>query len=242
MTGKRYATYKKESRAAIDKGFQEYAEKAGQHIFITEIVGNMTVLPVPEKPGPNIRDIVEKHIRVTGRKPVIIIDYLQILAPIDMRASDKQNTDRAVLALKQLSREYRLCIIGISSFNRDNYTQPVNTASFKESGAIEYGADVLFGIQLKGMDYKDGEADKKRLERLRELNKKIHQDKKLGLPIHVQVKILKQRFAPPSAVFFDFWTRYSCYVECIGDPVNDDDIPDFNWNAESGSGEVEGMI
>ena len=44
---------------------------------------------------------------------------------------------RQVLELKRFSRDYSIPIIGISSFNRDNYTAPVNMASFKESGAIE---------------------------------------------------------------------------------------------------------
>src|SRR5699024_5813442 len=86
-----------------------------------------------------------------GNKPVVVIDYLQILQPKDPRASDKQNTDWAVLDLKKISRAYNIPIIGISSFNRDNYKEAVNMASFKESGAIEYSSDVLIGLQLKGI-------------------------------------------------------------------------------------------
>ena len=44
-------------------------------------------------------------------------------------------------------------IVGISSFNRENYTAPVNLSSFKESGSIEYSSDVLIGLQYDGMDY-----------------------------------------------------------------------------------------
>ena len=51
-----------------------------------------------------------------GTNPVVIIDYLQILAPTDIRATDKQNTDKAVLELKRISRDYSVPIIGISSF------------------------------------------------------------------------------------------------------------------------------
>ncbi len=37
----------------------------------------------------------------------------------------------------------------ICSFNRANYASPVDYESFKETGAIEYTADVLWGMQLQ---------------------------------------------------------------------------------------------
>ena len=35
----------------------------------------------------------------------------------------------------------------ISSFNRANYTSPADYENFKETGSIEYTADVLWGLQ-----------------------------------------------------------------------------------------------
>ena len=70
-----------------------------------------------------------------------------------MRATDKQNTDKAVVERKRVSRYYDVPIFAISSFNHENYTSPVNIVSFKESGAIEYTSDVLMALQFKGMDY-----------------------------------------------------------------------------------------
>ena len=52
-----------------------------------------------------------------------------------------------MMELKRLSRDYKLPLIGISSFNRDSYTEAVSMKSFKESGAIEYSSDVLMGLQ-----------------------------------------------------------------------------------------------
>ena len=48
-----------------------------------------------------IRETVEKHIKYTGKVPVVIIDYLQILYPVDVRLTEKQNTDRSVIELKK---------------------------------------------------------------------------------------------------------------------------------------------
>lgn len=97
-----------------------------------------------------IRDAVRQHIRLRGARPVVMVDYLQILRPDDPRASDKQNTDRAVVELKRISRDFDLPVLAISSFNRENYRSAVSMEAFKESGAVEYSSDVLFGLQLAG--------------------------------------------------------------------------------------------
>lgn len=85
-----------------------------------------------------------------GERPVVMVDYLQILKPDDPRATDKQNTDRAVVELKRISRDFDLPVVAVSSFNRDNYRAAVCMEAFKESGAVEYSSDVLLGMQLEG--------------------------------------------------------------------------------------------
>ena len=87
----------------------------------------------------------------------------------DIKATDKTNTDKAVLELKRLSRDYKIPVIGISSFNRDSYSNKVSMKSFKESGAIEYGSDVLIGLQLKGADDKNFDVDKEKQKDPREV-------------------------------------------------------------------------
>lgn len=200
---------------AIDAAFREY-EKFSGRVYIVEGVGDVTAL--------RIREEITKHIQTTGRKPLVIIDYLQIIAPSDARATDKQNTDRAVLELKRISRDYDIPVWAISSFNRDNYSSPVNMSSFKESGAVEYSSDVLIGLQWAGMDYKDGETDRDRLKRLRNLRKSINDAAKTGLPIQIQLKVLKNRNGYRDSVYYDFTPRYNRFDECVGEPVADEDI------------------
>lgn len=137
----RYKRYSEEEIKLIKDAIDLYSQYAG-NILIDEGIGDISVKTVKER--------VKKHIEITGRKPVVIIDYLQILSPYDIRATDKQNTDKAVLELKRLSRDYKIPVIGISSLNRDNYKNVINMAAFKESGAIEYTTDVLIGLQYKG--------------------------------------------------------------------------------------------
>lgn len=140
-TGTRYQNYSREEIQLINEAVKAYSQYA-DHIYISEGVGDIGV--------EQIRKTVADHILYTGNTPIVVIDYLQILAPYSERSTDKQNTDKAVMELKRISRDYKTAVIGISSFNRASYKEAVTMESFKESGAIEYSSDVLIGLQLKG--------------------------------------------------------------------------------------------
>lgn len=159
-TGKRYIDYSQTERDLINNAIMEYSQYA-QNIYISEGVGDIG--------AEQIRETVQKHILYTGKTPVVIIDYLQILAPYSERATDKQNTDKAVMELKRISRDYKTPVIGISSFNRANYKEAVTMEAFKESGAIEYSSDILIGLQLKGAGKKDFDANEAKRKDPREI-------------------------------------------------------------------------
>lgn len=159
-TGKRYIDYSQTERDLINSSIMEYSKYA-QNIYISEGVGDIG--------AEQIRETVHKHILFTGKTPVVIIDYLQILAPYSERATDKQNTDKAVMELKRISRDYKTPVIGISSFNRANYKEAVTMEAFKESGAIEYSSDILIGLQLKGAGKKDFDANEAKRKDPREI-------------------------------------------------------------------------
>lgn len=204
LTGTRYEKYSQTERELIQTSIAAYRQYA-ENIYITEGVGDVG--------AEQIRNKVQKHIKLTGKAPVVLIDYLQIIAPADMRATDKQNTDKAVLELKRLSRDYSIPVIGISSFNRDNYTAPVNLASFKESGAIEYSSDVLIGLQYDGMDYQEGETTKDRDIRIRELIKETMAAAKNRQAQKIQVKILKNRNGSKGDVVLDFYPMFNYFTD-----------------------------
>ena len=144
--GKRYLNYSKTETELIQAAIKEYGTYAGR-LYILEGVGDIGTA--------QMRETIEKHIRFTGRKPLAVCDYLQIIAPYNERATDKQNTDKAVLELKRISRDFKIPVIAISSFNRMNYKEAVSMEAFKESGCVEYSSDVLIGLQLKGAGKKD---------------------------------------------------------------------------------------
>ena len=104
LTGDKYEDYDTLDNEIIQKAISDYSEYA-QNIYINEGMGDIGIKEIRQK--------VESFVNITGKAPIIIIDYLQILAPSDVRATDKQNTDKAVLELKRISRDYNIPVIGI---------------------------------------------------------------------------------------------------------------------------------
>ncbi len=184
-----YKSYSPEERKLIDDALTEYGDFADR-IYISEGVGDIG--------AKEIREAVQKHITITGNSPVVLIDYLQIIAPYNERATDKQNTDKAVLELKRISRDFKLPIIGISSFNRDNYNAQVSMQAFKESGSIEYSSDVLIGLQLAGAGQKGFDVD---------------QEKKKN-PRQIEARILKNRNGKTGAtITLEYYPQYNYFKE-----------------------------
>ena len=131
-----------EQQDNVKKAISKYYTYA-RHIHIHEAVGKFTV--------NDVKSIVEEHIEATGRTPVVMVDYLQILQPADKGLNDKAKVSYDVLMLKQLSRDKHTPVVVVSSFNRDSYKAEASFSSFKESGEIEYSADVLLGLQLTAL-------------------------------------------------------------------------------------------
>ena len=224
MSGYLYKKYTNEQRETLFEACKEY-EQISTHIYTIEGNFDYTVQDIQAR--------VKKHIKATGKKPVVFVDYLQILGLDDeipdkskgrpRNYTDKQKADRIVSTLKRMSRDLDVPVIVVSSFNRESYTQPVSMASFKESGGIEYSCDVLIGLQYMGMDYdsdKDGDPEgggkKKgnRYKRIMELIAKINENVKEGGPAPVQCKLLKNRNgARGQSVYFQFFPRYNLYTE-----------------------------
>lgn len=182
-----------------------FSEGAAQHLYIREGMQNIGTA--------NIRQDIQKHEFYTGRRPVIVVDYLQILKSPDVHMTDKQKTDENVIELKRISRDYNIPVIGISSFNRDNYKEPVSMAAYKESGAIEYTSDVLIGMQYFGMDYQEGDTDKKRTENIRKIFKENEQNARSGKSISIQCKVLKNRSGGKTDCIFDYFPMFNLYLE-----------------------------
>ena len=144
--GNLYSKISPSDLSVIDKAKQLYQAKA-KNLYIFESVGNLTV--------GDIETALESHIvyNPSPEPPILIVDYLQILRHEDkyIQGNDKLKTDTNLFLLKKLSNKYHLPIILLSSLNREGYkvAKPVTLNDFKDTGGIEYTADVILGLQLK---------------------------------------------------------------------------------------------
>lgn len=136
----RYERYTEDERKVISTAYEQYAAYASDMLSI--YTGRHT--------AQDIRDKVEAYIEVTGRKPLVIVDYLQIVQPMPQlrRATVREQVDDTVDRLAAMRRVLKLPIIVISSFNRSNYSTVADNTAFKESGAIEYTADCTMSLEL----------------------------------------------------------------------------------------------
>lgn len=88
--------------------------------------------------------------QLNGSDVCIVIDYLQIISaptvngrPLDI----KSNMDYTVSKLKEFQKKHNIPVVLISSLNRQSYMAPLTYDCCKESGNIEYTADVIWGLQ-----------------------------------------------------------------------------------------------
>lgn len=187
----------------------ERLQKFSDRIFISEGIGDITTEKIREK--------IKEHIDITGNVPFVLIDYAQIISPSELRMTDKQVTDKNITELKRISRDFNCVILGISSFNRESYKEEVSMASFKESGAIEYGSDVLIGMQYKGIErevnFGKMESDKDYNARKANFYKELEEKRANGEFIPLQLKILKNRNGKTSKVDFYFKPPYNYFTD-----------------------------
>lgn len=161
-----------------------------------------------------IAETVNNFIRERKEKgkseiPFVIIDYLQILPPPKdiQNLSNKLTVERNLNTMLELAHSKGIPVFLISSLNRANYEGPIKMAAFKETGGIEYSADVLLGLQSS-----EEEQDNNDLRK-------------------VEIIILKNRYGKAGeTVKFDLKTQFSCFEEAeskdtIINKNNDDKIP-----------------
>ncbi len=204
--------WNKEQQDLFNIALDDY-KSFGDHLFIKEGVSDFGV--------KEIAKALDEHILSTNRTPIIIIDYLQILASQDNRLTDKQKIDNNIIALKQLSREKKTPIIVVSSLNRASYSQDVSLSSFKESGAIEYTSDIILGLK-----YNLNDAEREQLKQIRRDANGLPEDEKSKLiedfyksiraksPRDIKLTILKNRQGEKDKdIALYFYPRFNMFIE-----------------------------
>ena len=153
-----------------------------------------------------------------AKAPVVCLDYLQIVPT--SRESTKLGVDDTVRKLKKFQRDTNTTFIVISSFNRPNYTQTVSFESFKESGNIEYTADVVWALQLNAINkFKGYETSS--------LRQKIDEAKKQQ-PRQIHLNCLKNRQGTNYDCFFEYFSAHDYFKPCASFDEIDPPPPQTN--------------
>jgi replicative DNA helicase len=224
---------------AIRKGYlpqqvkdaaQEYAAAVGDRFSVIEGNFNCTVSFI----GNYIRGYMARNKAAeTGSRPVVIIDYLQVIAadkdPETGRkmTETRQIVDHNITELKRISRDLDITVILVSSVNRANYMQPIDFESLKESGGIEYTSDVIWGLQLQCLN--DPLFDKEKdIKKKRETVKKA----KAANPRKIELVCLKNRYGISSyCCGFNYYPAADLFTEDAGADFNDYDIHNLDFDA-----------
>ena len=152
--------------------------------------------------------IIQGYMRRTGVRPIVFIDYLQLIRPSDKKQTTKDAVDEHLRALKMLQMENDLVVILISSLNRQNYLTTIDYESFKESGGIEFTADVVWGLQLSVMNDEVFNTDKK----LKEKRELVRQAKRAN-PRRIELLCLKNRYGIANyRCIFDYYAKYDLFL------------------------------
>ena len=120
-----------EQRELAASAAQAYTAAVGDRVSIIEGDFNCNI--------PFIGNYIRQYIERNNVRPVVFIDYLQIIEPGEHKGGKQQikdTMDEAVKLFKQLTRKLSVPIVVISSVNRASYLSPLDLESQKESGGI----------------------------------------------------------------------------------------------------------
>ena len=159
---------------------------------------DLQVLELQDESVDDLLKLLKPLCQEAEKVPVVCIDYLQIIP--HSKDNIKAGIDDSVRKLKKFQRDTNTTFIVISSFNRNNYAQSVAFESFKESGNIEYTADVVWGLQLNVMNrtYNRDEIDKAKKQQ----------------PRQIQLKCLKNRQGTNYDCFFHYFSAHDYFEPC----------------------------
>ena len=128
---------------------------------------------------------------------LVVVDYLQIVPTEEQYRDPRNRVDAVVSDLRRLARDLDAAVVAVSSVGRLYYANPT-LAAFKESGGVEYGAD-LGAVMTRKADDPKGQSTFKGITG--------RQWKRVSLDI------VKNRNGERSRIDFDFFPQVSTFVE-----------------------------
>lgn len=178
------ATYSGVRMAQIRSGALSDGDWAALHTAADEIA--RLPLYIEECAGWHIGKVIANAKRHIGRHGVklVALDYLQLVQTDKQLRNEDERLADLIYKLKSLSQAEDVCVLALSSFNRDYKTRSTHKptrSDFRGSGSIEYAADIMLALWRPAA--KDGE-----------------QSGDDDAPIHTEFCLLKQKDGPTGDV------------------------------------------
>lgn len=190
---------------AIADASMNYCETVGDRVSVIEYRLGCTVT--------EIKDYALRYKERNGVNPVCIIDYLQALQAEAEPGTNRKPTDKRAIVDYNVTELRRLTFEGIpviliSSLNRSNYYSRIGLDALKESGGVEYTADVVWGLQLAVMESdifgKDGREPEK---------KKLIEAALAENPRKLEIVCLKNRYGKKDyTAHFKYYAAHDYYI------------------------------
>lgn len=155
----------------------------------------------------NLLAALEVELSLFDKPPIIFVDYLQRI-PVDSNER-RDGVAKNVYALKDFQQRHDATIFLLSSLNRDNYSAPISFESFKETGDIEYSADVVMGLQLYAVNGFTNSAANNR-----QMSKRAHKHQ----PREMELICVKNRFGNLYDVFFNYFSAHDHFTPFMHEP------------------------
>ena len=192
--------------ARVEQAAQEYRNGPGRWLTIIEADRADTVEAM------RTAVVMAKH-RTGADRVLLILDYLQIIpTPEGVRLdSIKDKVDFNLSELRRLSRDLKASVLAISSENREAYKKndKPTLAALKESGGIEYSADVVIALW-----------------RNKEESDQLPEDPQT---VRVEAFVLKNRNGELASISLDFTPAWASFY-----PVGQ--IASLDWSEALGQG------
>ena len=157
---------------------------------------------VDDQGSLNVLEVRAKARRVSSRNDLglIVVDYLQLIAGMDNRASRENQIAEISRGLKSMAKELAVPVLVLSQLNRESEKEKrePRMSDLRESGAIEQDADVVLLLHRPRKDE-------------HEENERSDEIEKIGLIL------AKQRNGPTGSIDLAFLRKFTRFVNYTED-------------------------
>ena len=139
----------------------------------------------PSLPAWLYQEIERVKNQMGTKDTLVVVDYVQKLYPLRKYGSEYERINIAMDELGKLSERIRGPVMVVSEINRESYRNP-RVDAFKNSGRIEYAADVACVLKRNGVNDE---------------------------PREMELDVLKNRMGEIAVIEFDFFPKLAKFKE-----------------------------